>query len=201
MTLDDLLPYVLPHASGCPDIIAKQAIRLAAIELCTKSGIWREYQIPVITVALQTSYAYSLDLNQQVTKLRSLTLDGVDVDLVEPAIGKERDQCGDTGPYAYGGFSGFELHPAQEAGMSIVTYSEVAPSMTATTLPDGLSRYMEGLAQGALSRILTAKDKQYSDPAGAANAQAQWAGVVAGAVSDAMAGFSRATMRTTKVWF
>ena len=201
MILDDFLPYILPRAKGCPSIIASQATRLAIIELCRKAMIWREYQTAIPTVALQTAYAYAPAAGQQVCTLLSLTLAGTDVDLIDPAAGKMLDANGYTGNYAYGGFAGFELRPAKVPGLSIVTYATVAPSLTASTVPDALGRYIGAIADGALSRILTAKDKEYSDMAGAVNAQARWNDAIADAKSDALNGTARAKTRTSKVWF
>lgn len=35
------LPYVIPHAPGCPTFTAESAVRLAAIEFCEKARCWR----------------------------------------------------------------------------------------------------------------------------------------------------------------
>jgi hypothetical protein len=199
--LDDFQPYILPSAKGCPGIIANLNTRLAIIELCQKSMLWREYQTPIATVALQTAYAYAPAANQQVCTLLSMTLDGAEVGVIDPATGKMLDADSYTGNYAYGGFSGFELHPAQAADLSIVTYATVAPSLTATTVPDSLGKYIEAIANGALSRILAAKDKAYSDPAGALIAKLQWEAAIEDAKSDAQRGSARVVTRTRKVWF
>lgn len=201
MTLDDLLPYILPKAKGCPSLLATFNARMAIIELCQKSLIWRDYQTSIATVALQTYYAYTPAAGQQVVKLLSMTLAGEEVDVIDPAAGKLMDAAGYTGPYAYGGFLGFELRPAQAAAQAIITYAVVAPSLSATTIPDAMGRYAEQIASGALSRILAEKDKSYSDPTGAALAMGQWMQAIESAKSDAMEGFARVTMRTGKAWF
>lgn len=200
--LDTFLPYILPRAKGCPDIIALLNTRLAIIELCQKSLIWREYQDTIWTVAGTTAYEYEVsDQGQQVCKLLSLTLDGSQVDLIDPAAGKMLDADGFTGPYAYGGFTGFELRPAQVDDLPIVTYAVVAPSLTATAVPDSFGQYIEAIANGALSRILNAKDKAYSDGAGAGDARADWERAITDAKADALTGSARVTIRTAKNWF
>lgn len=201
MTLDDFLPYILPKAKGCSALLANQQTRLAIIELCRKALIWREYQASTPTVALQTAYAYTPAANQQVVKLLSMTLDGEEIPVLDPAMGKELDIEGNGGPYAYGGLIGFELHPAQAAGLDVVTYSVVAPSLTATTVPDSLGRYVEEIAHGALFRILGEKDKEYSNGAGAQLALLLWTEAIGDAKSDARDGFARTSTRTGKVWF
>lgn len=201
MTLDDFLPYILPYAAGCPAVIANLNTRLAIIELCQKAMIWREYQTAITTVDLQTAYAYAPAANQQVCTLLSMTLGGVGVSVVDPAIGKGLDAEGYSGIYAYGTFTGFELRPAPAADIPIVTYATVAPSMAATTVPDGMAKYMEAIANGSLARILAAKDKAYSDGVGAVRAQSLWNDAIDSAKTDAMTGFARATTRTSQVRF
>lgn len=201
MTLDDFLPYILSGAKGCPDAVAKFQARLAIIELCREALIWRESQTAVPTVALQTAYAYAPAAGQQVLKLLTVTLAGVDTEVVDPRIGRLRDSDGTTTPYVYGTFAGFEFRPAQAAGLSIVTYSVVAPTLAATTVPDSLGRYAEGIAFGSLARILSTKDKEYYDPAGAARAAALWMDAIEGAKSDGFNGSARVAQRTAKVWF
>lgn len=201
MILDDFLPYILPQAKDCPAIVAVFNTRLAIIELCRESLIWREYQTSVPTVVNQTAYAFGLAAGQQACKLISATLAGEYVDIVDPEGGKARDAAGYVRTYAYGTLGGFEFHPAQAAGLSIVTYCAVAPSIAGNTVTDAMGRYAEQIANGALARILSAKDKAYSDTAGAARAQVLWNDAIADAKSDAYNGFARVTRRTSMVRF
>ena len=201
MTLDDFTPYVLPYASGCPTPIAKLNIRLAIIELCRKARVWREYQTAITSVALQTTYAYAPAANQQVCGLIRLTVADVDVPVTNPATGKVLDAQIYGQDYAYGDLTTFELHPARDAGLSIVTYSAVAPSIAATSIPDSMARYAEEIGFGALSRILLSKDKQYGDQSLAGVMAANWTMAVDKAKSDSMTGFARTPTRTTPVLF
>jgi hypothetical protein len=201
MKLTDLLPYILPKAKGCAEIVALFNARLAIIELCRKSLIWREYQDAQLTFANSTAYEWDVDAGQQVCMLLELTLDGIDVEIVDPGTGKARDRQGHLSNYAYGTFTGFELRPAQAAGLSVVTYCAVAPSITADTVPDALSQYAEVIATGTLYRLMKAKAKDYSDPNGALLALSEWNEAIADAKADALTGLARATTRTSKVWF
>jgi hypothetical protein len=199
--LTDLLPYILPKAKGCPEVVALFNARLAIIELCRNSLIWREYQDAQLTFANNTAYEWDVDAGQQVCMLLELTLDGIDVEIVDPGTGKARDRQGHLSNYAYGTFTGFELRPAQAAGLSVVTYCAVAPSITADTVPDALSQYAEVIATGTLYRLMKAKAKDYSDPNGALLALSEWNEAIADAKADALTGLARATTRTSKVWF
>ncbi len=201
MTLDDFTPYIAPRAKGCPDATIKFNVRLAVIELCQKALLWREYQTSVPTVALQTAYAYAPVAGQQIVRLLSAQLAGEDVPLVDPRVGKARDDAGYLSNYIYGSLAGFELRPAQVAALSIITYAAVAPTFAATTVSDTFSRYMEHIAHGALSRVLADKDKTWSDMAGATMHKSQWVDAIESAKTDAFNGFARVTQRTAKVWF
>lgn len=202
MTFDDFLPYILPWAKGCPEVTAVFNARLAATELCRKALIWREYQDAILTVAGQTGYEFEpSEQRQHVVKLLSGTLGGLPVEVVDAQTGKLRDEAGYSNNYAYGTFSGFELRPVPVAGLSIITYSAVVPSGDTKNLPDSFERYAEAIAHGALSRILMAKGKDYSDPAGAIENKMAWDEDIADAKTDADQGFARTTQRTGKVWF
>jgi hypothetical protein len=133
--------------------------------------------------------------------LLGVTLNGQYIEVTDPAEGKRRDTVGLTANYAYGTFTGFELRPAQLAALPIVTYSAVAPSLTATTVPDALGRYAELIGQGTLARILGAKDKSYTDKGGADDAMGAWMDGVGSAKGDALRGFSRVAIRTRPARF
>lgn len=201
MIIDDFLPQVLPRAKGCAAPIATQAIRNALIELCRDSLVWREFQTSINTVALQTAYAYAPAAGQQVMKLLSLTLNGEDVGIVDAVNGRLKDGMADAGPYVYGTFAGFELRPAQAAALPIVTYSAVAPSNTATTLPDAFNRYIELVAKGALYRLFSSPELACHNTAAAEGMLKQWMDGKGDVKTDAMTGNTRATPRSSPRWF
>lgn len=201
MKLTDLLPYILPKAKGCPEIVALFNARLAVIEFCQKSLIWCEHQDAQLTNGITTSFEWDVDADRQVCLLLGLKLSGMDVDVVDPVTGRARDSRGFICNYAYGTFTGFELRPAQAAGQSVVTYCAMAPSISADTIPDALSNYVEAIATGTLARLWKAKDKDYSDSNGALLALSEWNDAIADAKNDALTGFARVKTRTSKVWF
>lgn len=201
MRLEEFTPYVLPRAPGCSIELAEHYIRLALIELCRKARLWREYQPAIKTVDGITGYAYTTSGEQQVIELLSLTLASQDVDVVEPAIGKHRDKNGWVCAYAYGGLAGFELRPAQAAGLDIVTYCVLAPTITADEVPDEFAKYAEEIGWGALSRLLRMSNKPFTDKAGADDADAYWKDAIGSAATDASTGAAAVARRTTPHWF
>jgi hypothetical protein len=195
VTLDDFLPYVLPRARQCAAPIALQAVRLALIELCNRALIWRTTQAPVLTVADQTSYAYGMAAGQQASKLISMTLAAAPIEVVPPDVGKRLDDTQSTLAYAYGTLSGFELRPAQAEGQTILTYSVVAPSLTATTVPDEFGRYVEAVSHGALQRLFSSPELACFNDRAAAAMLAQWERDIGTAKSGAFTGHARTTPR------
>lgn len=204
MKIEDLLPYVLPSAKGCPDAAATTNIRLAVIELCKRALIWREQQPPQPTADGVTAYTYMMWPEQEIQMVRlfSATLGGAEVGVVDPAIGKLRDAAGYCSPYIYGGLSGFELRPAQAPNIEIITYGAVAPSLTGECeLPDDLQRYAEAIAHGALYRLKLTPKRDYSDAQEGQFLRALFEEEVRDARSDASRGFARVVQRTKPMWF
>lgn len=201
MVFDDLYPYIKPHAHGVPGLVVDHNLRAAAIELCRKALIWKEYQFPVNTIGGTTAYAYAPEPEQQVVKLISMTVDGLDVPVVSPEDGRDRDRRGNLGPYAYGTFAGFELRPAPADALSIITFAAIAPGLAVTELPDSFARYAEALAHGALLRILSEPKKDWSNPGLAGVYEKMWDIDIGTARNDATSGNARTVQRTAPARF
>jgi hypothetical protein len=188
-------------ARGVSDPVAEFNIRLAIIELCQRSLIWREYQPAITTDGIKTAFAFTPAAGQHVSRLLTLTLDGLDVPLADPKAGKAMDAANATNIYAYGGFSAFELRPAQPEGRSIITYSAVAPSIIATEVPDSFSRYAEKIGRGALWRLQATHGLNYSDKSAALFTRELWEDDIGSVQNDAFIGLSRTAPRTAPNWF
>lgn len=53
--LEDFLPFVLPHATACPEPTALKYLREAAITFCQRTRVWREVDtLPVDGLEIQT---------------------------------------------------------------------------------------------------------------------------------------------------
>lgn len=202
MILDDLLGFVLPHVKQCPTATAIFHLRQAVIELCTKALVWREYQAEVLTVDGQPFYAYAPAAGQRVTKLLSATLNSLDVPVIDPRTGKAAAavRLSSLG-YIFGRLDGFELHPVQAAGLPIVTYSAVCPTLASESLPDHFDRYAEQLSRGALARIMMVADQPFSNPAMGKEFGRRFEDDIGDARVEAWRGFARTTPRSVASWF
>lgn len=201
MTFDDLFPFVMPHVKQCPPDVARFNLRQAAIEFCTRALVWREYQAPVETVEGQTHYAYAPAAGQRVAKALSARLNGLRLSVLDPLTGKSLDGKQETEAYLYGRLDGFELHPAHAAGLPIVTYSAVCPTLTAETIPDSFERYAEQLGRGACSRIMLIPGQPFSMPTRGKDLETRFDDDIGSARTEALRGFARTAPRTQASWF
>lgn len=202
MLLADALTYVLPEVVGCPDIAAIPALRLAAIDFCQRSLVWKDTTPAISTVIGQAAYAYAPAAGTVVARLDSLTLDGEDVDVLSPGDGQAKIARKSTDTFAFGKLGGLVLMPAPAAaGLQIVPFCSLAPSATAESIPDELAaRYIEKIAKGAIWRLKNTSNKTYTDKAGALDALGVFEAGINDARSDASTGGASVVMRTASVW-
>lgn len=202
MNLADFLPYVLPEAPGCSDMAAERAIRLALIELCAESFLWSETQGAVNSVASQADYAYAPAAGQQIVRLEGLTINGVEATTVTPGLGRAIAAFGDGSTVAHGRPGGFTLAPAPvESGLPIVTTCAVAPSLDAATVPDHFGMLAEQIGRGALSRLLAASGKAYTDQRRAQDLSELWRNDIARARYTRATGGADVPLRTAPHYF
>lgn len=174
VTITSLLPFVLPQVPSCPDDVAEFNLLQAAIEFCQRSTAWRAFQGDITTIADTTAYEFELAADQRVAKLLQVTLDGQEVEVVAPELGRQYDTREVTGPYAYGELGAFEIHPAPAAGLVLRTYSALMPSQTATTLPAAFERYFDIIANGAKARLFAMPKADWTDPNEAARMRSEF---------------------------
>lgn len=199
MIIDDFLPFVLPHVKNCPNEVARHHIRQAIIELCDRALVWREYQDAVTTVADQSAYAYAPAAGQQVKKLLSAKMDGLNLSVVDPTMSMANTSSDAS---ITGGLNGFEISPAPAGGKVIVTYSAVAPTLSADTVPDGLGTFAEQIGHGARGSIMLLPDEPYTNDAkGAAWRMKFEQEDIPLAQEKAFRGFGRSAPRSYAAWF
>lgn len=201
MTLDDFLPFVLPSAKDCPDITALFAIRNAIIELCRKALVWTEYQPAITSLTGVQAYAYTPAVGQQVCKLLGVKVNTLGLPVYDPAKAIAMVDSGLTEAFAYGRSSNFTINPVFAAGLPIVTFAAVCPTLTADTVTDDMGRFAKQIGRGALCELLATPKKDYTDMRAAASLGLQWADDIGTARVEAHKGFARAYPRTAASWF
>ena len=169
--IDDFLPLILPRAPGCPEPIAFDAIRQAAIEFCERTRIWRDTD-QFMADEFGDIFAPAQSVIHQIEDARfeGHRLTPVSVqDLNERYPGYDwTTQSGDQPKYIT------QIHPntvkivpAWE-GMITMTIL-LKPSNDAQELPDFIfDQYARTIADGALAEILMIPGQPYTNPQGGA---------------------------------
>jgi hypothetical protein len=209
VALDLWLPWVIPHAPGLPPIAARLNVLAAAIEFCERSRVWK--YTPAAFAAELGVGTYAIPCPDQA--------DAVIVEAVryngEALIEKTPDQLGELYPdwrnetpdapvyYTALDQDSFTVVPAPSVDLAgaLAIDGAYKPDRDGTTLPAILYRnYLEGIASGALARILAAPNKPWSDPQGAMFHGHEFNTAIAEASGEAITGFSRAPVRVRSAY-
>ena len=202
VALSAFLPFILPQCKHCPDVTVEFNVLQACIELCKKSSIWREWLPTRNTQANTTFYAYAPATGQRVHKLLQVTLAGQEVQLVDAVKGRALDARQAYGPYAYGKPDGFELRPAQAAGLELLTLCAVHPTQAAEEVPDWLlENHGEDVAKGALYRLHGHVGRDYAQPNLVAFEKECWERAIAAITNKATRAHAATQPRIRPVWF
>ena len=192
-----LFPDVLPFVRECPEIVAINAIRNAAIELTKKSRCWQVDLLPISVVAGQSDYP--LDAGTDVVALNAAT-GGCEIAAIMfctyngwPIPGKSPDELakiyrwfdwrswqGD--PKYYNQLETNSLFVVPQPVVSVTGFLSTTgnslglqpraafmPTRAATGM-DAVQqeRYYEGIAMGARARLYEMSGQPFADPAAAA---------------------------------
>ena len=169
--IDDFLPLILPRAPGCPEPIAFDAIRQAAIEFCERTRIWRDTD-QFMADEFGDIFAPAQSVIHQIEDARfeGHRLTPVSVqDLNERYPGYDwTTQSGDQPKYIT------QIHPNTvkivPAWEGMITMAILLkPSNDAQELPDFIfDQYARTIADGALAEILMIPGQPYTNPQGGA---------------------------------
>lgn len=173
MNVSDLVPFVSVEVPGCPDVLIKQTLVQAAIELCTESLAWQEIQEPVtlrdgtneldIDTPRDARIVTVKDIWASSRKLRPATMD----QLFEAIPNWQSAQGSEPTYYnASSDWQTIKIFPTPlEANSAKLTMRVAyAPTITATTLPDELAtKYLDGLTGGAKSRLMIMPGRSWTN--------------------------------------
>lgn len=174
--LRDFLPLVLPYAPNCPNIVAEQKLRLAAIEFCERTEAWREIITQQVTTAEVTiaipDYA-TIDRFEHVRfdeqVLIPMAYEDICPDVVDmPPAGyaqvHENEILMDTTPSAEGTLVS-SLFMKPRGGSIFGRVPEDPMQDYLSQVPDFMFKnHAETLSWGALARILNIPKEDYTDP-------------------------------------
>jgi hypothetical protein len=155
MKLDDVLPFVAPHALGRAQPVLDHEIRLAAQEFFRRTHAWQQDLDALTVVDGQLDYDLSVADGLEIVKVLQCTPDDSDsdyakvVDLVDGAVLR---------------FQTDDLPPAGKVlQVKVAIAPEVGSLLKAWTWPDHLMAYADDIANGALSKLLIKSDREQAE--------------------------------------
>ena len=169
--IDDFLPLILPRATGCPEPIAFDAIRQAAIEFCERTRIWRDTDQFMADefgdiFAPAQSVVYQIE-DARFDGRRLIPIGVQDLNGMYPDC-DWTTKTGEQPQYVT------QLHPdtikvvPSMSGMVTLTLL-LKPTNNAQELPDFIfDQYARTIADGALAEILMIPGQPYTNPQGGA---------------------------------
>lgn len=202
---DDTLPW-LP---GCPQAMALDAIRKAAIEFCERSWAWIYNPAAQNVVADQISYPFVPPSNAVVAKVLYVWYDG------DPICPRSPDQLDDL-YQNWRTFKGTPQYHTQEDERNLLLVPVPSASLTgglemrvclkpkfdAADIESRMyEEYRDAIASGALYRLMLSPKKPYSDAAMAAVHKDMFDDKIASVRHKVQKGYARAPLRNVAHFF
>lgn len=169
-TIDTLLPQILPWAKAVPEQMAIDSARLAIIEFCRRTHVWRD-TIEMSVITDKSLYEPQVGCAAQVVGVVGVSISGREID---PITEQELDNHSQR----WRSDSGTPIRWLMDSPTTIRLYktpdttiangmevrAAVVPKRTDTEVDDFLiNLYSEELADGALARLLAMPDKPWSN--------------------------------------
>jgi hypothetical protein len=207
-TYQDFFPYILPEVSGAPTPVVLNAVRNACIKFCEQSLILNRDHDPVTVIANVVDYDLEPPTGYLVAKVTKAWLDNIPLDPLSP------DVIADAAVYNRL-YSSYEASPStprrflqkDERSVSLWPMPDkkyangltmrvaLKPTRASTTIEDVIFEdYAEVIASGALSRLMLAADKPYTNEKMAAFHASEFIKGVNVARSRALHGHTRSNL-------
>lgn len=170
--LEAFFPSLMPRVAGCPEPVALQALRDAAMEFCDMTCIVVAVTEPQPTFLGQSRYTLALPTGTQVTRLLRAWMGkrelGVAQRAAQPLAAHENtsDATGTPSIVAMTAADTVNLLPAPDIPSIAPLAVQVAlrPTPDATALADDLYMFWrDAVVGGALARIASTPGRPYSD--------------------------------------
>lgn len=167
-TLDSYLTHVRPWAPGVPDPTAYKAIRLAAIEFCERTRLWRHEDDYDVTEE-ECSDGLFTPSGSVVHDIEVVMFNGQellpraprDVDRLEK--GWRTGELGSGLPKYFTQIEENKLRIVPAMAGHVYLCLRLKPNQTTTDLPGFLDNYREAIGWGALARVLTVPQQPYTN--------------------------------------
>lgn len=151
--IDGLLRRILPQVMPCPTSMARDTLRMLAVEFCKETGVWDVTLVEPV-MACETIIEPEIPKDAAIANVTSLSLDGKRLEGGQFEVGR-RDIILAEGP--------------ADEGNAVIRAS-LRPLRTSNRLPeDILEEYGDFLVFGTIAKLkaMSGKNIEWSDPPGA----------------------------------
>lgn len=179
MNVSDLVPFVAPEVPGCPEVLIKQTLVQATIEMCEEALVWQEIQDPVIVIDKVNEFDIEVPRDSRIVTVKDVwasnrKLRPVTMDQLFERIPNWQDARGSEPVYYNASHDWRTIKvfpiPLESNRAKLTMRVAYAPTISATTLPDELAtKYLDGLTGGAKARLMAMPGRSWSN--------AQFAGI------------------------
>ena len=168
---DDFLPAVVGHVPGCPAFVIRDKLRLAAIDLCERSRIWKAEHVALgnTVSGVRIHWVTTNPEDAGLTHLHAVWIGGKEVNILLPG-GADDAAPGETADdvmVELAGRASLILSPAPAAGgQAIVATVSSAPTEIARGVTDAVYRaHHEAIERRAVAELMAEPGKLWTNPA------------------------------------
>lgn len=169
-SLDSFLPYIRPWAPGVPDQVAFKNIRLAVIEFCERTRLWR-YEDDYDVTAEECNGGIFTPNGSILHDIEVVMMDGHEL---RPSSTRDLDRTqpgwrtGDLGtglPRYYTQIEQNTLRIVPAYAGHVYVCLRLKPAADSMDVPDFIANeYAEAIAWGALGRLLLIPGQSFTSP-------------------------------------
>lgn len=184
---EDMLNDVLPDVPGCTNELAVNALRNAAIELCTKSWIYIQASDPQNTVIGQAEYDLdTFNLYKPIgivsASFNDAALTPIGITSLNRSNLRWQDDTGTPTNYFSHDYTTLRLYRIPDLVGTLNVTIALTPAKNATGIENFIyDLYSEQLAAGAKARLMLIPNKPFSEP----NTSREYRAQFSAAITDA----------------
>lgn len=202
----DWFDEVLPDVPGCPQNVASNAIKNAAIEFCERGLAYIVDHPAVDGVADQSTYDWNPGAGLRIVRPETVWYDKKELtpktrDELAAMYAYWPDEVGTPVYFVQDGLEQFILVPKPEADLvgAVRAKVTVRPDRTATTIDDAIwENYLEQIAYGAKAKLLKMQRKPWTNYPLGNEYLAKFNDAIDAVRLDSFKGFTRARNNRTR---
>jgi len=173
--LTDFLPYVLPYVLGCSEPMAVQHVRMACIDFCVSTGLWKVMTEGVNVNAGVNQYFVENPSDSNVAQVERVWFRGTPIPVTNDHI-TPQDAYSAANPLSIVGTPSRAIYdkatnniiltptPDEAASKALALYLVLKPSRTSNNVPDFLFKdYAAEIASGAIASLMRMPDQPYTN--------------------------------------